>query len=513
MLSDGLVEIHTNVGVQRAGAVRAPRGSAPLRVGWGRPTIVGIEPPFGPQDGGTTVTIVGNFFSDETVTQRLRKVVLTHSGDGGEARECCATARLSETQMSCRLPRVSCLSSNPTKPCPQPGLSFANQTVIYAIQPDVKGYDGSVPANELDDFVQFEGTWELDDEDVYGGLYVDTANRIDGQQYILNTPISQATQKCCPVCATPGSASCWFTITQATTDSGSPRPGVYTVKVPEFMRPSGQAGPCDASTNFVNTSLTMGIELSTDPRGFTPTPPLSITSCIDMTGPCAQLPRASIRETCKQLMWSTGSISATLPVGQTVEVYTWVADGVCDRRMKCVAGPCLWTSLVNTSEDGQPKLQRRASSAQIGLEVAYPNPGFDPAGFLAAVRGGAADEHADSVRPAAITGAGGVAVQRAAPIHPGHHVCGPRGVSAPARFAVCAGRRLLSLHSLLLDHLHRLGGTRHAGLGSDSAGFPVRLGKQPNGRSQAANAGLSLTFLAHFRNVVVVWSHWHLFLS
>ena len=385
MLSDGLVEIHTNVGVQRAGAVRAPRGSAPLRVGWGRPTIVGIEPPFGPQDGGTTVTIVGNFFSDETVTQRLRKVVLTHSGDGGEARECCATARLSETQMSCRLPRVSCLSSNPTKPCPQPGLSFANQTVIYAIQPDVKGYDGSVPANELDDFVQFEGTWELDDEDVYGGLYVDTANRIDGQQYILNTPISQATQKCCPVCATPGSASCWFTITQATTDSGSPRPGVYTVKVPEFMRPSGQAGPCDASTNFVNTSLTMGIELSTDPRGFTPTPPLSITSCIDMTGPCAQLPRASIRETCKQLMWSTGSISATLPVGQTVEVYTWVADGVCDRRMKCVAGPCLWTSLVNTSEDGQPKLLRRASSAQIGLEVAYPNPGFDPAGFLAAL--------------------------------------------------------------------------------------------------------------------------------
>ena len=180
-----------------------------------------------------------------------------------------------------------------------------------------------------------------------------------------------------------------------------------------------------------------------------------------------------------------------------------------------VRGRPLLVDVAGQHERG--RAAQAAAASFVGADRAgggLSEPGIRP-GRLSrgAVRGGAADEHADSVRPAAITGAGGVAVQRAAPIHPGHHVCGPRGVSAPARFAVCAGRRLLSLHSLLLDHLHRLGGTRHAGLGSDSAGFPVRLGKQPNGRSQAANAGLSLTFLAHFRNVVVVWSHWHLFLS
>jgi hypothetical protein len=47
-----------------------------------------------------------------------------------------------------------------------------NQTVAIAIQPSVKGYDGVAAAGTLDDFVRYEGTWELVDEDVYGGKYV-----------------------------------------------------------------------------------------------------------------------------------------------------------------------------------------------------------------------------------------------------------------------------------------------------------------------------------------------------
>lgn len=90
--------------------------------------------------------------------------------------------------------------------------------------------------------------------------------------------------------------------------------------------------------------------------------------------------RVSIRVSCNQLIWSTGSIQSTLPPGQTVEVFTWSSDAVCDRRMRCVAGPCLWTRLTNTSAPAQPKLQRRVSSAQVGLQVSWPNPGFaDPA--------------------------------------------------------------------------------------------------------------------------------------
>ena len=347
-----------------------------------------VDPPFGPEEGGTIVTITGTYFSDEPVAQRQRRVVLSHSGDGGAPRECCETRRVSATLMTCRLPRVSCLSSNPTNPCPRPGRSFVNQTVSIAIQPGVKGFAGGVAAAALDDFVSYEGTWELVDEDVYGGLYVSNANRVAGEQYILNTPRDQAIQRCCPVCSTPGDPSCQITIKQAVTSTLAPRPGVYVVTVPGFMRPaadSGLSGACDAASNYVNDSLTMGVELSSDPRGFTPDPPLSITSCIDMTGACRSLPRVSIRSTCRQLMWSTGSISATLPIGQTVEVYTWLADGGCDRRLRCVGGPCSWTSLVNTSGPGQPTLQRRASSAQIGLQVAYMNPNFDPDGFLAAL--------------------------------------------------------------------------------------------------------------------------------
>jgi len=349
-----------------------------------RPTIVSIDPPFGPEEGGTVVTVTGTYFSSEASAPRLRSLVLSHDGEAGQPRECCATTRLSATQMTCRLPRVSCLSSNPTSPCPKPGRSFVNQTVSLAIRPEAKGYaPGSAAAAALDAFVQYEGDWELIDEDVYGGVFVSNANRVQGEQYILNSPREQAVQRCCPVCPSPGSASCRITIAQAKTEALGPRPGVYLVTIPAFMRPpTVPTGPCDASTNYVNATLTVGIELSTDPKGFTPASPLSATSCVDMAGPCRSQPRVSLRETCKQLVWSTGSILATLPVGQTVEVYTWLTDSGCDRRMRCVGGPCLWTSLASTAGEGRPKLQRRAASAQIGLQVAYPNAQLDPAGFL-----------------------------------------------------------------------------------------------------------------------------------
>ena len=46
-------------------------------------------------------------------------------------------------------------------------------------------------------------------------------------------------------------------------------------------------GRCDLATNLKNISLEVGIERSTDPTGFTPATPLSVTSCIEMAGPCA----------------------------------------------------------------------------------------------------------------------------------------------------------------------------------------------------------------------------------
>ncbi len=134
----------------------------------------------------------------------------------------------------------------------------------------------------------------------------------------------------------------------------------------------------------------MGIERSTDPTGFTPANPLSVTSCIDMRGPCAVAPRISIRESCKQLIWSTGGIESYLPVeGQTTIMnHEWKSDGNCDRRMRCVDGPCKWTVLAREHLDrisektGVPIFQRRESSPQIGLEVQYPNNEFSPDKFL-----------------------------------------------------------------------------------------------------------------------------------
>ena len=145
---------------------------------------------------------------------------------------------------------------------------------------------------------------------------------------------------------------------------------------------------CDPATNLANTSLAVGIERSTDPTGFTPAHPLSVTSCIDMRGPCAVAPRISIRESCKQLIWSTGKIESYLPVGKTVEEHEWKSDGKCDRRMRCVDGPCKWTVLAHETEDktpdnmGAPLFQRREASPQIGLEVQYRNDQFSPEKFL-----------------------------------------------------------------------------------------------------------------------------------
>ena len=95
----------------------------------------------------------------------------------------------------------------------------------------------------------------------------------------------------------------------------------------------------------------------------------------------------------KQLVWSTGAITSRLPVGQTVEVHEWVSNLKCDRRMRCVSGPCMWTILAQETYDrtpenyGDPVFQRRQASPQVGLEVQYQNDRFSPDGFLAALAG------------------------------------------------------------------------------------------------------------------------------
>ena len=335
-------------------------------------------PSFGPEEGGTIITIQGQEFSSESVFQRKRSVLLSHDGPGGVERECCDTTTVSDKVMTCRLPRVSCLSSNPTNPCPKPGQTYMNQTVSIAIRPAIKGFDPAFKSDSLDDFVRYEGEWELVDEDVYGGLFVPSSNVISGEIQILKTARKAAVasaQSCCPICATPGDPTCKITISQATTNLLAPQPGIYTVTIPAFMNPGGP-GVCDSSTNFVNASLTMGIERSTDPKGFTPAKPLSITSCMDQIGRCRLTSRVSIRVTCNQLVWSTGAIESSLPPGQTVESFLWQTDSQCDRRMRCVGGACMWTRLTNTSGAAQPKLQRRIASTQIGLQIAWMDPFF-----------------------------------------------------------------------------------------------------------------------------------------
>jgi hypothetical protein len=128
-------------------------------------------------------------------------------------------------------------------------------------------------------------------------------DRVPGETHILGVDQDTASsQFCCPVCKSELSdkSRCRIVITQLSA-------GIYDVTIPAFLypggvgKPEGGMGVCDPATNLKNSSLQMGIERSTDPTGFTPANPLSITSCIDMRGACANVPRISIRESCKTL--------------------------------------------------------------------------------------------------------------------------------------------------------------------------------------------------------------------
>ncbi|EKX44701.1 hypothetical protein GUITHDRAFT_139625 [Guillardia theta CCMP2712] len=301
--------------------------------------ITSIDPPFGPQEGGTYITVYGaDFPSTDATHTRNASIVLYHSGAAGEPRACCESQRLSNSQYLCRLPRVSCLNNNPSFPCPQPGQIFQNQSVAIGIRPNVKGYDGTILSSKLDDFIEYEGTWELVDEDVYGGKYIPSTSR--------------------------------FTITQT-------EPGIYNVTIPAIMSPG--SGVCDRATNLKNVSFIAAIDRSTDP--YSASSPLSITSCIDQTGTCSTTDRISIRSTCNQLYWSLGQITSTLPAGQTVQIHQWNTRSLCERRMRCVAGPCKWTYLAQVLES-QRMFQRRTASPQVGIYTQYPTSDFDVQGFL-----------------------------------------------------------------------------------------------------------------------------------
>ena len=196
---------------------------------------------------------------------------------------------------------------------------------------------------------------------MYGGMFVGLADRVPGETHILQADQETASEGfCCPVCPADifghptNRKPCQITIKHLSA-------GLYDVQIPPFLypggftcldtragkegeacspklpcmpaagqatcegypnpncacgaSPSGGSGVCDATTNMANTSVAVGIERSTDPTGFTPANPLSVTSCIDMRGPCASALRISIRESCKQLIWSTGKIESRLTVG------------------------------------------------------------------------------------------------------------------------------------------------------------------------------------------------------
>ena len=253
-------------------------------------------------------------------------------------------------------------------------------------------------------------------------------DRVPGEAHILGVDEQTASRGfCCPVGkpdtgAGQDRSKYQFEIKQLSA-------GIYNVTIPAFLYPGGVGSPgggsgvCDAATNARNNSLMMGIERSTDPTGFTPAKALSITSCIDMRGPCAGVPRISIRESCKilaesaaavraalartrvhhvgaraysmrmlyfgagkQLVWSTGAITSRLPVGQTFEVHEWVSNLKCDRRLRCVGGPCMWTNLAEETHDRTPEnygdpvfqlcweIQRQATTTPL-MEALRPGTG------------------------------------------------------------------------------------------------------------------------------------------
>uniref|UniRef100_A0A7S4JVJ4 IPT/TIG domain-containing protein n=1 Tax=Guillardia theta TaxID=55529 RepID=A0A7S4JVJ4_GUITH len=334
-------------------------------------TINSVNPPFGPQDGGTHITVYGSYFPPTDVTHTRNGSIVLINGTS-EPQECCDSRYISQNMFVCRLPRVACLNNNPPNfACAQPGVSFENKTVALGIRPFAKGYNGTIPASKLDEFVEHEGTWELIDEDIYGGKYIDPAKRNPNQTQILQASSSQALTTCCPVCISPGDPKCRFTITQLS-------PGVYNVSIPAIMSP-GKPGPCDPATNMINNSFIAGIDRSLD--NFSASVPLSITSCSSLSGTCSKYPRISIRTSCKRLYWSLGSISSYTPSGQTVAIYNWVSKQTCERRMRCVAGPCMLTFLAPQSSS-VTEFQWRTSSPQVGIYTQYPSSSFDVNGFL-----------------------------------------------------------------------------------------------------------------------------------
>ncbi len=168
------------------------------------PKILSVHPPFGPEEGGTIITIRGvEFPKADPISLHNSSIFLSHSPIlvdgglkewGGQLRECCETKYISQYEITCRLPRVSCLHSNEAVKCPKPGAYFANQSVFFGIRPSVKGFFGpsledlpqiyKLPPpfqNEfmtgIDDFVSYEGEWELEDNDLYGGTFVRLSDR------------------------------------------------------------------------------------------------------------------------------------------------------------------------------------------------------------------------------------------------------------------------------------------------------------------------------------------------
>ena len=95
-----------------------------------RPRIHSVYPPFGPEEGGSIVTVRGvevpepdsGSYHNASIT--LRHGFLPNELDvmrewGGQVRECCETRCLSE--VTCRLPRISCLHNNQVVKCSKAG--------------------------------------------------------------------------------------------------------------------------------------------------------------------------------------------------------------------------------------------------------------------------------------------------------------------------------------------------------------------------------------------------------
>ena len=103
------------------------------------------------------------------------------------------------------------MNSNEAVKCPKPGAYFANQSVFFGIRPFVKGFFGpsvqdlpqiyKLPppfqrefTTGIDDFVSYEGEWELEDNDLYGGTFVRLSDRVPGETHLLQTDQKMASE-------------------------------------------------------------------------------------------------------------------------------------------------------------------------------------------------------------------------------------------------------------------------------------------------------------------------------